>query len=186
MLLLFLSGQPVPTEAHAGGSANAKPYSHDVRGLEKQFGPLMKAYYNGNAAAIDKEYAPFVLPNAISWFLEYFPADQTEQLGWDYESESGGLKNSLPGMMKILGGGQRFHAKCSVPEANRKTGLQPDPDARQPVKEVPVEQFEIKFVAENGRYFSILANFVYVEGAYRYLGKGAYPFWSMPDATRKK
>jgi len=22
-----------------------------------------------------------------------------------------------------------------------------------------------------------------VEGAYRYLGKGAYPFWSMPDAS---
>jgi hypothetical protein len=54
-----------------------------------------------------------------------------------------------------------------------------------PINQVPLEQFQIKFTASDGKSFSELSNFVYLEGAYRYLGKGAYPFWAMPDATRK-
>jgi hypothetical protein len=47
---------------------------------------------------------------------------------------------------------------------------------------------------KNGR-FSLVVNYVYVDGAFRYVGKGAYPFWSapdepstksMPDASQKK
>jgi hypothetical protein len=52
-----------------------------------------------------------------------------------------------------------------------------------PISEVSVEQFDVKVTSEQGRSMSTLENYVYVEGAVRYLGKGAYPFWSMPDAT---
>lgn len=162
-----------------------KSFSHDAHGLEKQFEPLLKAYAKGNADAINKEYGIFILPNANQWFEENFPASSAQQLGWDYESEAEQFKHTLPGMMKILQSGSKFSARCSSPDPTRKTKLQPSADAVQPTKEIPLEQFEVKFVADNGRSFSMLCNFVYVEGAYRYLGKGAYPFWSMPDATRK-
>lgn len=183
---LTLGLQLIPKSVRAGGGADVKSFSHDAHGLEKQFEPLMKAYAKGKTDAIDKEFAAFVLPNANKWFADYFPADKVEQLGWDYESEANNYKSTLPGMMRILAPGGRFHAQCSTPDPSRKQNLKSNPDAPQPVKEIPLEQFEIKFVADSGRSFSILANFVYVEGAYRYLGKGAYPFWSMPDATRKK
>ena len=182
-LILYLP--VIPTNLLAGG-ADAKSYSHDAHGLEKQFEPLLKAYAKGDKNAIDKEYAVFVLPSANKWFADYFPPANVEQLGWDYESEADNFKRTLPGMMRILGPGAKFHAQCSSPDPNRKIAVQPSADAPVPTKEMPLERFEIKFIADSGRYFSILANFVYLDGAYRYLGKGAYPFWSMPDATRKK
>jgi len=174
-----------PTNLVAKAGSAPKSYSHDVHGLEKQFEPLLKAYAKGDTDAVNKEYAVFVLPNATQWFADYFPASSVQQLGWDYDSEAEQYKHTLPGMMKILQPGARFHARCSTPDPNHKTKLQPSADAVQPTKEIPLEQFEIKFVADNGRWFSELCNFVYVDGAFRYLGKGAYPFWSMPDATRK-
>ena len=181
--ILFL--QIVPMNLLAVG-AEAKSYSHDARGLEKQFEPLLKAYAKGDKDAIDKEFAVFVLPSANKWFADYFPAANVEQLGWDYESEADNFKHTLPGMMKILQPGARFHAHCSTSDPNEPTKLQPSPDALVPTKEIPIEKFRIAFIADSGRSFSILANFVYVDGAYRYLGKGAFPFWSMPDATKKK
>jgi hypothetical protein len=181
-----LSLAAAPRKPPTGGGADAKSYSHDAHGLEKQFDPLMKAYAKGDRSAIDKEYGVFVLPAANKWLAEYFSASDVEQLGWDYESESDGFKNTLPGMMKILAPHEKFRAHCSPPDPNHKSNLQPSADARVPTKDVPVEQFQVQFAADNGRTFSILANFVYVDGAYRYLGKGAYPFWSMPDATKKK
>jgi len=52
---------------------------------------------------------------------------------------------------------------------------------------VPQKQFEIEMQAQgSGKHFSFLGNFVYVDGAYRYVGKGAFPFWSMPDANDPK
>jgi len=177
--------QIVPTNLAAKDGTAPKTYSHDAHGLEKQFEPLLKAYAKGDADAVNKEYAVFVLPNANQWFAEYFPASSVQQLGWDYDSEAEQYKSTLPRMMKILQSGSRFHAHCSSPSPDHKTKLQPNADSVQPTKEIALEQFEIKFVADNGRSFSQLGNFVYVDGAFRYLGKGAYPFWSMPDATRK-
>jgi len=47
-----------------------------------------------------------------------------------------------------------------------------------------VEQFNIEFQEKDlAKRFSFLGNFVYVDGAFRYVGKGALPFWSMPDAN---
>lgn len=52
------------------------------------------------------------------------------------------------------------------------------------LKLVPVEAFEINFRSESSRKdFSFLGNFVYEQGAYRYVGKGAFPFWSTPDTS---
>jgi hypothetical protein len=87
--------------------------------------------------------------------------------------------------MRMGGSAKRFHAHCTPADKTPRTDLQPRADAAKPTREVPVEAFEIEFVSEDGRRFSELANFVFSNGAYRYVGKGAYPFWSMPDATRK-
>jgi hypothetical protein len=184
LYLSFLFGI-APTILLANDGKTTKSFSRDAHGLQKQFEPLLKAYAKGDAATINKEYGVFILPNANHWFEDNFPASSAQQLGWDYDSEAEQFKHTLPGMMKILQSGSKFNARCSPPDPTRKTKLQPNADAVQPTNEIPLEQFEVKFVADNGRSFSMLCNFVYVDGAYRFLGKGAYPFWSMPDATRK-
>jgi hypothetical protein len=86
------------------------------------------------------------------------------------------IKKSLTTMMRIFRGARKFHAHCKPAEGTNRTGIQPRTDAIKPTQEVSLEQFHIEFVSEDGRKFSELSNFVYDNGAYRYVGKGAYPF----------
>jgi len=160
-------------------------YSHDARGLEQQFEPFLEAYAESNAFSQDRAFTIFAIPEAGTWFATYFASANVEQLGWDYEAELDTYKKSLINVMQTWGSAKRFHAHCKPADMDRRTGIQHRADAVKPTREVPVESFEIEFVSEGGRRFSELSNFVYTNDAYRYVGKGAYPFWSMPDATRK-
>jgi hypothetical protein len=185
LTVLALSGilsRPV----QLASAAVSTTYSQDAGGLQKQLDPLVKAWAKHDAKAIDEAGKIFAMPDPSTWFGKYFAKDQVQQLTWDEEAEVNNFVTVTPGMMNILAKGQKFHAKVSRPEASTSTAVQPRTDAIVPVTPVPVEQYELNFIADNGRSFSVLSNFVYVEGAYRYVGKGAYPFWSMPDATRKK
>ena len=94
-----------------------------------------------------------------------------------------GEKKSLRTMMGIVGRGAQFHAHCKPPKRDQRVAVKERESEVQSLKEVPVEQFEITISTNDGKKFSSLGNFVYVDGAYRYVGKGAFPFWSMPDAN---
>ena len=66
----------------------------------------------------------------------------------------------------------------------------PHQNAYQPSKPIAMEQFEVEFEADKtgdgGRSASALVNTVWADGAYRYVGGGAYPFWSMSDSSPQK
>jgi hypothetical protein len=184
---LLLCGCPKNQVQSRGAAAQPtaqKTYSHDEGGLEQQFGHFL-APYSVRDADSQRRFAIFAIPEAGNWFATYFPPADVEQLGWDYEAEVDEYRKSLLNVMSMWPYAMSFRAHCSRADKTRHTDLQPRADAIKPIQEVPVESFEIEFVSESGRRFSQLANFVYVSGAYRYVGKGAYPFWSMPDATRK-
>ena len=91
-------------------------------------------------------------------------------------------------MLKLVSNSQqmRFHVHCKPPDHDPTKRISPRRDSMLPHKQVAVEQFEVKMAADEKLRFSFLGNNVYVDRAYRYVGKGAYPFWSMPDATREK
>ncbi|HXY26342.1 MAG TPA: hypothetical protein VEI73_16940 [Candidatus Acidoferrum sp.] len=161
-------------------------YSHDAKGLEKQYEPFLKALAKRDAASMNDAYKVFFIPEQDKWFASYFRKEDVEQLGWDQEAENENEKKSLITITNLVGRGTRFHAHCKPASGDRQTKLAPRSDAFVPLQPVPVEQFEVEFVADNGKRFSILGNFVYVDEAFRFVGKGAYPFWSMPDATAPK
>jgi hypothetical protein len=181
---LLLCGCP-KKQVQSQGAATQTTYSHDAHGLEQEFEPFLEAYARGNADAQDRAFGNLAIPEAGKWLATYFPRPDVEQLGWDYEAEVDTYKKSLINVMRTWGSAKRFRAHCKATDRTNHTGLQPRVDSVKPTQQVPVEQFEIEFVSEDGKKFSELANFVYSNGAYRYVGKGAYPFWSMPDATRK-
>jgi hypothetical protein len=85
--------------------------------------------------------------------------------------------------------GTTFRVRCKLPHADPTTRISPRLDAIVPSVQIPVEQFVTEFdpvpKMKNGR-FSLVVNYVYVDGAFRYVGKGAYPFWSAPDEAPKK
>jgi hypothetical protein len=160
-------------------------YSHDAKGLEKEWDPLLKAVSKRDAASIDERYKVFVIPDHGTWFGIYFKREDVEQLGWDYEAEAENGKHSIITMTNLVGG-SGFRAHCEPSTSDSQNRLAPRSDASLPLQPVPVEPFNIAITSDNGKRFSFLANYVYVDGAFRFVGKGAYPFWSMPDATRPK
>lgn len=166
-------------------SAAPATYAQDATGLEKQFEPLVKAWGKHDMKAIDEACKSLALPDPSGWFSNYFAKDQVQQLVWDDEAEVNNFKTVTPGMMNILAKGQKFRVRISLPDLSSSTKVQPRADAVVPLTPVPIEQFTVAFVAEKGASMSMLLNFVYVDGAHRYVGRGAYPFWSMPDVSRK-
>jgi hypothetical protein len=200
LLPLMLCGCPknqVQSKA-PGGSASAngrdtqesgsegRTYSHDASGLEQQFEPFLNASASDNEAAADRLFAVFTLPDASGWFTKYFAKEQVEQLGWDYEAEVSVFKSSTAHVAKIGPVGTRFKVQCSLYQDRSAPGFAPRVDAMVPLQQVAIEKYEIEFASSLGYRSSILANFTYVNGAYRYLGQGAYPFWSMPDSTASR
>jgi hypothetical protein len=169
----------------AGMSAANGVYSHDAKGLEKEWEPLLKAVSKRDPASIDERYKIFVIPDHGTWFGTYFKKEDVEQLGWDYEAEAENGKHSVITMTNLVGG-SGFRAHCEPSTSDSQNRLAPRSDASLPLQPVPVEPFNIAITSDNGKRFSFLANYVYVDGAFRFVGKGAYPFWSMPDATRPK
>jgi hypothetical protein len=190
-LSLLLSGcpkkqiqsQPLPGAVSSVSGGGVRTYSHNAQGLEQQFKPFLDASSSGDSAAADRQFAMFALPDASAWFAKYFAKERVEQLGWDYEAEVPVYEKSILTIMTLFPKGSHFTAHCRAPKRTSSVKFAPRTDAMMPLVEVPVEQFEIEYVSDRGQKFSELANLVYVDGAYRYVGKGAYPFWSMPDAS---
>jgi len=159
-------------------------FSHDAKGLESQYQPFLDAFAAVKPAESHQALAVFALPHPADWFAQYFAKDQVEQLVRQNESELNAYEQALLRSMAAVPPGTRFRVRCKLPHANPTMRISPRPDAILPSAAIPVEQFVTEFDStpkmKNGR-FSLVVNYVYVDGAFRYVGKGAYPFWSAPD-----
>ncbi|MFY9728985.1 MAG: hypothetical protein WBQ04_06630 [Candidatus Acidiferrales bacterium] len=164
-------------------------FSHDAKGLENQYEPFLDAFAAVKPAEFHQVLAIFALPNPGDWFAKYFARDQVEQLVRQNESELNAYEQALLRSMAAVPPGTRFRVRCKLPHADPTTRISPRPDAILPSAAIPVEQFVTEFDSvpkmKNGR-FSLVVNYVYVDGAFRYVGKGAYPFWTAPDEAPKK
>jgi hypothetical protein len=181
--LVFSSIHTSPSLAQSG----SERYTQNASGLEKQFEPFLKAYSDGDVAAQEQAFAVFQFPDGRAWFWEYFRPEDVEQVLSDSHAAVDLDKKGLRMGMDRVARGARFHANCE-PQAEKKEPLvKPRASSLNPVKAVAVEQFLIKVSEKrSGKWFSYLGNFVYVDGAYRYVGGGVLPFWSMPGGAHPK
>jgi hypothetical protein len=170
-------------------SASSAKYSQDAKGLEKQYELFLAAYAKHDSAAMDQAFTVFALPQPERWFGAYFAEQDLDQVVKENELDLVTYKKSLPNMMKQLSEGHRYHAHVERLKPLSKIDLLPRPDPLLPIAAVPIEQYSITLEAVTGNTgisFAEMANFVYVDGSYRYLGTGPYPFWSAPDLPRRK
>jgi hypothetical protein len=179
------------TETLRGGRAvvpfrgtKAQIYSHDAKGLQKQYEPFLRAVEKNDETKMKDGFAVFAFPNPQIWFAQYFAQDQVQQLVWDEESELDGDRTSTAMLLRRFLKGSHYSVHCE-PSKDTTTTVKPRADAVSPLTEVPIEKYTVKFSGDDGHSMEHLANLVYFDGAFRYVGKGSYPFWSMPDATRK-
>ena len=108
-------------------------YSHDAKGLEKQYEAFLKALAKRDAAAMNEAYKIFFIPEPDRWFATYFKKEDVEQLGWDQEAENENEEKSLVTITNLVGRGSRFHAHCSPPSHDPQSRLAPKTNAIAPL-----------------------------------------------------
>lgn len=160
---------------------NAETYKQNAQGLEKQFEPFLKAYQHGDDKGMDEGFVLFRLPKPKEWFASYFSAEDAVRLAAAYDAEVNEGESALIEDMNLADPGSRFHVRC---ESRGDTGAgkpKPDEGGIQPLQTIPVEQFMLEFQSsKSGQKFRLIANFVYADGAYRFVGGGA-PLWAKPS-----
>jgi hypothetical protein len=164
---------------------NPETYKQNEQGLEKQFEAFLKAYQRGDDKGMDEGFAVFRLPKEKEWFENYFSADDAAKLSSVYEREVSDAEASLIEDMNKADPGSRFRAQC---EARGESPAGRDSAGGygfRSVKPIAVEQFRLEFRSgSHNQRFSFIANFVYVEGAYRFVGGGGVAFWAKPGVGR--
>jgi len=147
--------------------------------LEKEFEAFLKAYHRGDDAAMDSAFGIFRIPNAKEWFAANFSTEDAQRLQAGYGQQVNDGQSALIEDMNSAGTGNKFSVHCE-PRGDVAAGtVKPGSDAAQPLKPIRVEQFLLEFQAQGTRQkFRFMANFVYVDRAYRFVGGGGAPFWA--------
>jgi hypothetical protein len=184
VIIVGLCGFPVTHVQFAAGGSSTK-FTQNEKGLEREFDLFLAACARHNSTATDQAFAVFALPQPEDWFGRYFAKQDINQLIKDNELDFGRNKQFIISTMNMLAEGHRYHAHIERFPSTIKSTLLPRPNAFVPTAVVPVEQYSMKFEADTGIAFSEMGNFVYVEGAYRYIGMGPYPFWSAPPLPHR-
>ena len=154
-------------------------YKQNAQGLEKEFEGFLKAFHKGDDQGMDQAFGLLRIPNAKEWFAAHFAAEDVERLNKAYDRQVADGQGSLIEDMNRAGVGNKFSLRCE-PRGDIATGTgKTGNDEALPVKPVRVEQFLLEFQAGDTRaQFMIVVNFVYVDGAYRFVGGGGAPFWA--------
>jgi hypothetical protein len=164
---------------------NEESYKQNEQGLEKQFEPFLKAFQRGDDKGMDETFAVFRLPKAKEWFENYFAAEDAEKLASTYDREISEAEGSLIEDMNRADPGSRFRARCESRGESAAGKPNSGEYGMRPLKPIVVEQFRLEFRSgSHDQKFSFIANFVYVDGAYRFVGGGGVPFWAKPGVHR--
>jgi hypothetical protein len=152
-------------------AAAGETFKQSEDGLTKEFESFLKAYHKGDDVGMDQGFGVFRIPNAKEWFSDHFSAEDAERFSRIYGTQMTDAQNSLIEDMNHAGSGNKYSVHCEArgdaPAGKRVT---------QPVR---VEQYVMEFQAYSTREkFLFMANFVYIDGAYRYVGGGGGPFWA--------
>lgn len=180
--LLMLLALPL---RHAAGAPNPETYKQNEQGLEKQFEPFLKAFQKGDDKGMDESFGVFRFPKPKEWFGNYFSPEDATKLVSAYDREIGEAESSLIEDMNRADPGSRFRVRCE-PRGDIGAGqASAGGYGFRPVKPIPVEQFQLEFrSSSHDQKFMFIANFVYVDGAYRFVGGGGVPFWAKPGVGR--
>jgi hypothetical protein len=158
--------------------SSAETYKQNAQGLEKEFEAFLKAYRKGDDKGMDESFRVFRLPKSKEWFESRFSEEDAAKLEADYDTQLSGAENSFIELMNAADGGGGFRLRCEpseLPVAGKGPG---SAGGMQPLKAIPVEQFILEFEStKSQKKFRLVANFVFVDGAYRFVGGGGAPLW---------
>ena len=168
----------------------ASDYSRNAKGLEGEYQSFLDAFNKGQTPPFDKEFSALTIPDPALWFGEYFETEQAPALVDDYKAEVVKEKALFSFMTTFWPSGTHFKVHCK-PHRPSPARFPPRQNAYEPKKPVLIEQFNVEFEAnkpsiKGGSSMSFLVNTVWIDGAYRLVGEGTYPFWAMPETPAQR
>ena len=156
-------------------------YPDDAWGLERQMQQLARAYYAGDTREFERRARQFALPGPEAWMGRVFGAERAEPLAEDYRrhfrSFQSALARALARSRSRDSRGLRAWPAEDLPSASRAA---PRPDAPVPQEPVRVQRFQFSLGDAGKPSSRWMDSFVYEGGAFRFIGRGAFPFWDYP------
>jgi hypothetical protein len=162
-------------------------YPEDVSGLQRQIQQVIRAYYAGDMRAFEQRAQVFALPQPEMWLGRVFGPDHAQPLADDYRKHFRAFQAALA---RNLGRSRRWDVSSvqvwpleNLPSPSR---IAPRPDAPKPQEPVDVQRYQFSVAERGGVSSRWVDSFVYVDGAFRFIGQGAFPFWDYPLFVRMK
>jgi TonB family protein len=166
--------------------ATAPPVAYPEKGggLEKELHDLQKARKTGDKTTADAILRSLVLPDPEQWFTRTFGADVGKQMAGQYIPTSHAMVQLLQGIMNHLED-MKFN-DLDVRKFDKPCDEHAD-DYVYPLLLARAEQvplYEATF--RNGNSYQVMNSFVFVDGAFRYIGRVNIPDSLLFDEMRAK
>lgn len=166
-------------DAQAGNT-----YPHSADGFRSQLDALKQAYCFEDAQGAGSLQEQFKIPEAKSWFEQRFDPGTAAQLEARYEkafsSYTKWMKTNLLWGCMVDG----LFSVTAPSEVNAKPTRDDDKGSNiRPSAEVAVDQFGFEVKTEAVDSVKWVETFTYVDGAFRFLGIGASPFWAWEEGA---
>jgi hypothetical protein len=193
-LLLLLFVLPVLGQQNSRSLVPNSP-----RGLDKQYKSVFKAYEKGDEKELLERFRKFAIPER--WFADEFGPEEGQKLSRQYlyrfrDFETDTVQEFNRVICDYDGGCNRGQIKTRATKATELAQAPPASTPSMPL--LPVQRFRIQhFSTEvgaeentNGGYGtctccnpgpcydkSWVSSFIYVDGAFRFIGRGTCSFW---------
>jgi TonB family protein len=148
-------------------------------GISKQFQEILRARQQGNSERLDELRGNLVLPEAQAWIAQNFADDKTEVLAEEYAKELAQFQSTLTRSLDLRSNSETLEIRLQRWERPAQQSSELTANEPKPAANVPVETYQITVAAEGHGSVAWLGTFAYLRGAYRFIGSGAYPFWSL-------
>jgi hypothetical protein len=175
-------------------------YPETSEGFTAQVTAAMDAYQKGDAAAGRHLLEQFRLPHSADWLGENIAPEQSEALAERYDhlfaSYLNGMENTMEELARMKGANLVSNLRPATQDPPR-IDTTSSPTKRKLTGIVPVKtpvcfngHFSSKLTSKGHTlltgYYSAtmwLDTFIYQDGAFRFVGRGGWPFWVVDDGS---
>ncbi len=157
-------------------------------GFSEQYQEVFKAWQEGDSQKLKSSLDGFAIPSG--WFIEAFGSDQGEMLASQYADEFADFETHVARNFLMYKNLAATHYGAKQRNLSVETNLKPSTYAPTPAPNPPplsltplpeVERFEtgtfVLIHQKKQRISAWMDSFFYVDGEFRYLGRGNYAFW---------
>jgi hypothetical protein len=174
-------------------------YPETADGFNAQMSAAVAAYQKGDTAAGRRLLQQFRLPHSAQWFAENIGPDQSEALAARYDRLFESYMNNTGKTLEDLAShkGQKLNTDVkpgrqdppradAIPSHPRKlSGIVPAKDPACINVSFGIKQSSKAdlLLKGNFKFETWMDTFIYQDGAFRFMGHGAWPFWVWDDRS---